>query len=351
MKGSPMELDFGSENTAPVNPVFEAAIRDANHGFATNFEDDRWSTKAKSDLEDFFEFKGLDVYIVSTGTAANALALGAMVPPYGNILCHWDSHIETDECGAPAMFTFGARQIALSGEHGKISVNSLKEHLQTARIGVVHSLQPWALSLTNLTEAGTAYNPEEISSLCSVAKNYGLGVHLDGARFANALVATGATPAEMTWKSGVQVVVLGTTKLGSYGAEVVVSFDPAYRKELAYLRKRSGHFAPKSRFLSAQVSAYIANDYWRKSASQANSMAKRLASGLTEIPGIELIHPVDGNEVFVQFDSKTEEAIVVAGCKFQRLWRHEPRHSRFVCSWATTEGQVDKLISVCRSVA
>lgn len=346
-----MDLDFGSENTAPVNPIFEIAIQSANHGFATNFEEDFWSEKAKKDLQDFFELKNFDTYVVSTGTAANALALGAMTPAYGNIVCHWDSHIETDECGAPAMFTSGARQIGLSGAHGKILTSSLIEHLQTARIGIVHSLQPWVLSLTNLTEAGTAYNPEEISSLCSIAKRYGLGVHLDGARLANALVSTGASPAEMTWKSGVQVVVLGTTKSGSYGAEVVVSFDPAYKEKLAYLRKRSGHFAPKSRFLSAQVSAYIENEYWRGSALHANSMAQRLAFGLAKITGITLMHPTDGNEVFVQFNSKIEEAIVRAGCKFQRLWRHEPRQSRFVCSWATTEGQVDKLIAISHAAA
>lgn len=342
-----MELDFGSENTAPVHPVFEKAVLDANHGFATNFEDDKWSEKAKRDLEEFFQFKGLDVFVVSTGTAANALALGAMVPAYGTVLCHWDAHIETDECGAPAMFTNGARQIGLTGEHGKISIDSLNEHLESSRIGVVHSLQPRALSLTNLTEAGTAYNPDEIGMLCAIARKYKLGIHLDGARFANALVSTGATAAEMTWKSGVQVVVLGTTKSGSYGAEVVVSFEPDYREELAYLRKRSGHFAPKSRFLTAQISAYIENEYWRTSARQANAMAKRLASGFARISGAKIVHPVDGNEVFVQFDPAIEEALVYKGCKFQRLWRHQPRQSRFVCSWATTEEQVDELIRIC----
>jgi threonine aldolase len=341
-----MQLDFGSENTAPVHPAFVAAVTAANTGFATNFEDEAWTERAIRSLREFFEHDRLNAFTVTTGTAANAIALGSMVPPYGTTLCHWDAHIETDECGAPEMFTFGARQIPLPGEHGKLAPHALAQHLSRARFGVVHSLQPAALSLTNLTEAGTAYGPDEIAELAAIARRYGLGVHLDGARFANAVAATGATPAEMSWKAGVDELTLGTTKSGSFGVETIVSFDPKYDKALAFLRKRSGHLTPKTRFLGAQLQAYIDDDLWLKNARHANAMARRLADGLGALPGVSLVHPVQGNEVFVSLAEAITERLVAAGCKFQRDWRPEPHHHRFVCSWATRAEQVDELLRV-----
>jgi threonine aldolase len=341
-----MQLDFGSENTAPVHPAFVAAVTAANTGFATNFEDEAWTERATRSLREFFEHDRLNAFTVTTGTAANAIALGSMVPPYGTTLCHWDAHIETDECGAPEMFTFGARQIPLPGEHGKLSPHALAQHLARARIGVVHSLQPAALSLTNLTEAGTAYGAEEIAELTAIARRYGLGVHMDGARFANAVAATGATPAEMSWKAGVDVLTLGTTKSGSFGVETIVSFEPKYDKALAFLRKRSGHLTPKTRFLGAQLQAYIDDDLWLKNARHANAMARRLGDGFGALPGATLVHPVQGNEVFVGLPEAVTERLVAAGCKFQRDWRPEPHHHRFVCSWATKAEQVDELLRV-----
>lgn len=344
-----MQLDFGSENTSPVHPAFVTAVAAANDGFATNFEAEAWTERALRSLRAFFEHDTLQAFTVTTGTAANAIALGSMVPPYGTILCHWDSHIETDECGAPEMFSFGARQIPLAGEHGKLSPKALEKHLSQARFGVVHSLQPAALSLTNLTEAGTAYTPDEIAELTAIARRYGLGVHMDGARFANAAATLGKTPAELSWKAGIDVLTLGTTKSGSFGVETIVSFNDRYNTALSFLRKRSGHLAPKSRFLAAQLQVYIDDDLWLKNARHANAMARRLGQGLSELPGVELVHPVDGNEVFVSMPSGMTDRIVEAGCKFQRDWRLEPRHHRFVCSWATTQQQVDELLRIARS--
>jgi len=344
-------LDFGSENTSPVHPAFVAAVTAANMGFATNFEEEVWTQRALDSLRDFFEHESLTAFTVSTGTAANAIALGAMVPPYGTILCHWDAHIETDECGAPEMFSFGARQVPLAGEHGRLSPAALSKHLAEARIGFVHSLQPAAVSLTNLTEAGTAYTPAQIKELTSIARQYGLGVHMDGARFANAAAAVGASPAELSWKSGVDVLTLGTTKSGSFGVETIVSFNDKYDTPLAFLRKRSGHFAPKSRFLAAQLQAYMDDGLWLKSGAHANAMAKRLADGLAQVQGAALVHPVEGNEVFVRLPEGVVEALASRGCKFQRNWRLDPRHHRFVCSWATTQKQVDDLLAVARSAA
>ncbi|MEQ1804343.1 MAG: beta-eliminating lyase-related protein [Burkholderiaceae bacterium] len=347
----PIAMDFGSENTSPVHPAFVEAVVAANQGYATNFEAEAWTDRALIRLQDFFETRDLSAFTVATGTAANAIALGAMVPPYGSILCHWDAHIVTDECGAPEMFSSGARQMPLAGEHGRISVPALTTFLQEARIGVVHAIQPSALSLTNLTEAGTAYSPDETAALTRVAAKAGLGVHLDGARFANAAAFHGATPAQLTWRAGVDVITLGTTKSGSFGAETIVSFTPRFNTALAFLRKRSGHFAPKSRFLGAQVQAYVENDLWLKSAKHANRAARRMADGLAALPGVALIHPSEGNEVFAAMPEALSDALAACGCKFQRNWRLHPQHHRFVCSWATADAEVDRMLEVCRAAS
>lgn len=342
-------MDFGSENTSPVHPAYVKAVVDANAGYATNFEAERWTEHALESLKRFFETDELSIFIVSTGTAANAIAIGAMVPPYGSVLCHWDAHTITDECGAPEMFSAGARQITLAGEHGRLSREALATHLSEARIGVVHAIQPSIVSLTNLTEAGTAYRPDDIAALTDIARKAGLGVHMDGARFANAAAHVGATPAELSWKAGVEVLTLGTTKSGSFGAETIVSFTPKYNTALAFLRKRSGHFAPKSRFLAAQVQAYVEDDLWMANARHANRAAQRMADGLSRIDGVSLVHPTEGNEVFVAMPLSMSDALEKAGCKFQRDWRLRPRHNRFVTSWATADEEVDRMLEVCRT--
>jgi threonine aldolase len=342
-----VSMDFGSENTSPVHPAFVEAVTSANQGYANNFEAEAWTERAVRCLQDLFETKDLWAFTVSTGTAANAIALGAMAPPYGSILCHWDAHIITDECGAPEMFTSGARLIPLPGEHGRISVDALTAYLKEARVDVVHSVQPSALSLTNLTEAGTVYNPDDIAALTRVAQRAGLGVHLDGARFANAAASVGATPAQLTWKAGVDIVSLGTTKSGSFGAETVVAFTPKYNTALAFLRKRSGHFAPKSRFLAAQIHAYVEGDLWLRNARHANRAAQRMAGGLARIRAVTLVHPTEGNEVFASMPVAMSDALERAGCRFQRDWRLHPRHNRFVHSWATTDEEIDRFLDVC----
>lgn len=341
-------MDFGSENTSPVHPAFVKAVVEANAGFATNFEADPWTERALASLKGFFETDALWAFTVATGTAANAIAIGAMVPPYGSVLCHWDAHTITDECGAPEMFSAGARQIALHGEHGRVSPQALATYLREARIGVVHAIQPSIISLTNLTEAGTAYTPDEVAALTDIARNYGLGVHMDGARFANAAAHTGATPAELSWKAGVEVLTLGTTKSGSFGAETIVSFAPKYNTALAFLRKRSGHFAPKSRFLAAQVQAYVDDDLWLANARHANRAARRLAHGLVQINGITLVHPTQGNQVFASMPSAVSDALEQSGCRFLRDWRFHPRQNRFVTSWATADEQIDRMLEICR---
>jgi len=344
-------MDFGSENTSPVHAAFVQAVVAANDGCATNFEAEQWTARALRALREFFETNELSAFTVSTGTAANAIALGAMAPPYGAILCHADAHIVTDECGAPEMYSFGARLIPLAGEHGRISPDVLSNQLREARFGVVHAVQPSVLSLTNLTEAGTAYTPDEIAALTRVAHDAGLGTHLDGARFANAAAFLDMSPAELSWKSGVDIVTLGTTKSGSFGAETVVTFTSKYDTALAFLRKRGGHFAPKSRFLAAQIETYVRDGLWLANARHANGAARRMSEGLARIDGVTLVHPTEGNEVFVAMPDAMVDTLAAAGCKFQRDWRLHPRHHRFVTSWATADEEVDRLLRICRSAS
>jgi threonine aldolase len=340
-------MDFTSENTAPVHPAIVDAVVKANSGYATNFEAEAWTKRAHERLEDFFECD-LSAFTVLTGTAANAIALGAMVPPYGAILCHWDAHIETDECGAPEMFTFGARQIPLHGEHGKLDPGALETYLKEARFGVVHALQPATLSLTQLTEAGTAYTPTEITTLTGIARRFGLSVHMDGARFANAVASLGATPAEVTWKAGIDIITLGTTKSGTFGAETIVSFKPEFAKALSFSRKRSGHLVPKSRFLGAQIEAYVENDLWLENARHANDAAQRLSKGLAAVAGVQIVHPTEGNEVFAAMPLAMTDQLINEGFKFHRDWRLHPRHNRFVMSWAASFDDIDALIEICK---
>lgn len=339
-------MDFVSENTSPVHPAIVEAVARANTGYATNFEQEAWSARALDRLKEVFE-RDLVALPVVTGTAANAVALSALVPPYGAVLCHWDAHIETDECGAPELFTAGARQIGLPGAHGKLDPDALRTHLDRARFGVVHAVQPSAVSLTQLTEAGTAYSLDELAALSEIAKSRGLKIHVDGARFANALVARRATPAEMSWKAGIDVLCLGTTKTGTFGVEVMIAFDPDIGRVLSYMRKRGGHFVPKSRFLAAQIEAYLTDDLWLKNAAHANSVAKALANRLAACPGVKIVHPVDGNEVFATMPDALADFLFEKGFRFTRDWRLEPRHHRFVASWASSFDDVEALVSAC----
>jgi len=239
--------------------------------------------------------------LINTGTAANALALAAISPPFGAIFCHPESHIMADECGAPEMFTGGAKLIGIPGRAGKIAAAELKAALAQYPRGIDKQVQPAVLSLTQLTESGTLYTCEELALLSALAHDAGLLVHMDGARFANALVSVRCTPAEMSWKAGIDILSFGATKNGALGCEAVIFFDPFRAASVPYLRKRSGHTLSKGRFLGAQLTAYLANGHWLDLAATANAHAQRLAQGLAKIPGVRLPWPCEGNEVFAIF--------------------------------------------------
>ena len=310
-------MDFRSDNTHGASPEIAAALAAANTGTETSYGDDTASKGLEARFAEIFEHD-VTVFPVITGTAANALALAVMTPPFGSVYCHAEAHIMVDECGAPEFYAGGAKLVALDGADGKIACADLAAALAADATGNVHQVQPAALSLTQLTECGTAYRVDEVAALAEVARGHGLRVHMDGARFANALVGLGCTPAEMTWRAGVDILSFGATKNGAWAAEAVVVFAPALAAEMAYRRKRAGHLVSKMRFVSAQLEAYLTDELWRRNAAHANAMAQRLAQGLGAVPGAALIHPVDGNQLFVRLPGATIKALIADGFMFYR---------------------------------
>jgi threonine aldolase len=286
------------------------------------------------------------VFPVLTGTAANALALACLTPPFGAILCHRDSHIMTSECGAPEFFS-GAKLIGLEGADGKITPQTIAEGL-TGLDGSVHSVQPKAVSLSQASEWGTVYTPSELTAISEMARAKGLKLHMDGARFANAMAYLNCSPADATWRCGVDVLCFGATKAGALAAEAVVFFDKALAEEFAFRRKRGGHLASKMRFVSAQLEAMLKDDLWRRSAAQANGVAGRIARALEQVPGIEMAAPVETNMVFARMPVEKAAKLRAGGAIFHD-WL-PPQNGKLVAriatAFATPEEHVAKFIAL-----
>lgn len=336
-------MNFSSDTAAPPHPAILEAMLAAAKGSAPSYGADAWTAAASAALRDVFE-TDLDVWFVSSGTAANALALATLCPPHGSILCHAEAHIERDERGAPEFFTGGGKLALLSGAHARVDLAELRARLAVNRHDFVHETPAHVLSLSNLTESGAAYRPSEIAERARLAHDAGLSVHLDGARLANALVSTGATPAEMTWRSGVDVLSFGATKNGGAGCEAIVLFGAARQRigDLKIRAKRAGHMPPKMRFLGAQMSAYLKDGLWLQLARQANTSATHLSEVLTAA-GADLAHPVDGNEVFAILPPGLEPRLKAAGASFYP-WI-DGSH-RFVCSWATEASEIEAVAAL-----
>ena len=334
---------FASDNTAPVPPAVMAALVRANDGYAPSYGADPEMTRLRTRIRTLFEAPKAEVHLVTTGTAANALALSLTTPPFGATFCHRHAHIAEDECGAPEFYA-GGKLILLDGDHGRIAPAALAAALD-ATGGSVHSIQRGTLSLTNVTEAGTVYQPAEIAELARIAHDHATPVHLDGARFANALAATGASPAEMTWRAGVDTLSLGGTKNGLLAAEAVVLFDPAKAWELELRRKRAGHLVSKMRYIAAQFDAWLEDDLWLAMARQANAMGARLASGLAGVEGARLLHPGQANIVFVDLPETAHARAKAAGAVYYRMGGQK---ARLVSSWSTTAADVDALLAAFR---
>jgi threonine aldolase len=328
---------FYSDNTASACPEILAAITAANQGLAVAYGDDPWTQRLDAVLGGFF---GAEVraFAVATGTAANSLGLATVCPPYGAIYAHEEAHIATDECGAPGFFSGGAQLALLRGEHGKLLPGTFAAAL-SARPVDVHGVQPAALSLTQATELGTVYQPAEIAALSTLAHGRGLKVHLDGARFANAVAFLDCQPADVTWRAGVDVLSFGATKNGALAAEAVVFFDSDLVQDFELRRKRAGHLLSKSRYVAAQLLAYVESGVWKRNAERTN----RLAQDIGRAAGASLLHPVQANEVFVKLGGERRQALRAAGFEFYDWGAESAGYARFVVSWDQPDGDVPAL--------
>ncbi|MEX2650355.1 MAG: beta-eliminating lyase-related protein [Alphaproteobacteria bacterium] len=340
-------MDFRSDNTAGVLPQIMAALHAANHATQPSYGADAISARLERRLSDQFERK-VAVFPVPTGSAANALALSALTPPWGAIYCHRLAHIEVDETNGPEFYTGGAKLRLLDGENARFSADTLDAALRLAPGGGVHNPQPAVVSITQITELGAAYRPADIGAIAEVAQRRKLRVHMDGARFANALGFLGCAPADISWKVGVDVLSLGATKGGAMGAEAVVAFDQGLAEELAFRRKRAGLLFSKMRFVAAQLEAFVADGLWIETARRANTLAADLGRGLAQVPGIALVAPVEGNMVFAKLPRAVTEGLQADGFNFYDGEGGAKDAARFVCSFATTTEEVEALIAAAR---
>ncbi|MFZ6733689.1 threonine aldolase family protein [Undibacterium sp. Ji42W] len=333
---------FGSDNIAGVSPAILDALVACNADPTTPYGADALTASVEQQFCELFE-RDVSVFLVPTGTAANSLCLSVMSPPWGSIFCHPSSHINTDECGAPKFFTNGAKLLAIDGLAAKIDVEKLAKASRLKR-GDVHATQPHAVSITQATEMGSVYAVDEIQAISKVCKDADMRLHMDGSRFANALVSLACTPAEMTWKAGVGALSFGATKNGVMGAEAIILFDQDLAREMAYRRKRAGHLFSKMRFLSAQMNAYRQNNLWINNARHANQMGQRLAQGLRQISSVELLGESPSNIIFCRLPQAMTAALLKEGYAYLHD-RWEPGVARFVTRFSTSIAEVDQLIT------
>src|SRR5215831_17725211 len=348
-------MEFASDNAAGVAPAILDALVHANAGFAIAYGDDSSTQRLKRRFSELFE-RDVAVFLVSTGTAANALALAHMSPPWGAVLCHTEAHAIVHECGAPEFFGGGLRLIGIEGEGAKLKPQAVEAALDRHFGLRPHQLVPAALSLTQASEFGTVYQVDEIAALAALAHDRGMAVHVDGARFANAVARLGVTPAEATWRAGVDVLSFGATKGGALAAEAVVFFDPARAAAMAERRKRGGHLISKHRFIAAQFEAFLADDEWLKLAAHANRMADRLATHLASVK-LPPIWPVEANIVFARLPRALHERLQAAGAHYYVIHTEHTDPAtvppgyvlvRLVTSFATTESSIDEFISLVK---
>lgn len=336
-------MHFASDNTSGAAPEVMAALIKANGGSEPSYGAEAAMSRVTALVRDLFEAPQAVVHLVATGTAANALAIATHCPPWGAVFCHTHAHVAEDECNAPEFYS-GAKLVLVPGDHGKMTPVTLTDALARVPHGDVHSVQRGMLTLTNVTEAGTVYSASEIAALTALAKAHALPCHLDGSRLANALVASGATPAEMTWKAGIDVLSLGGTKNGCLGVEAVVLFDPAKAWEFELRRKRGGHLFSKHRFLSAQVEAYLTDGLWLRLAANANAMGQRLAAGLMA-KGVA-VPDAPANMLFPEWDLGTHARLEAAGAVYSRYPAPPGRErARLVASWSTMPEDVDRFLA------
>ena len=343
-------MNFASDNVYGVHPRILAALGEANGGTAPSYGGDDLTKRAEERLKEVF---GCDLraFLITSGTAANGLALSAITPGYGAVICNAEAHIAVDECNSPEHFTGGAKILGLHGPSGKITPAMVEKTLKGFIRGE-HDPKPKGVSLTNATELGAVYSPQEVKAFSDLIRPRGMKLHMDGARFANALVGLGVSPAELTWKSGVDVLSFGATKNGAMMLEAVVFFDLPLAEDFAYRRMRAGQLISKSRYLGAQMLAYLENDLWLETARRANALATRLADGLRQVKAIRIPNPVQANEVFAVMPRSLHDRLLASGAKFYE-WMPDSLgdgigadevFTRFVLSFATPEEDVESFL-------
>ena len=337
-------LEFRSDNCGSAAPEILEAIVRANTGCAIGYGADALTVELNKKLSELFE-KPVRAFPIPTGTGANALALAASGSTFGAVYCSPEAHINTSECNAVGFFGSGLKVTPIEGIHGKVCPVSLEKNLNSAGFGQAHKSQPVAVNIVQATDMGAVYTTAEISHLSALAHDRQMTVHMDGARFANALVHIGCSPAEMTWKSGVDILSLGVTKNGGLLSDAIVVFNPETATKIDFHLRRGGMIWSKMRFASAQVLAYVENDLWLRLAQKSNAAAQLLADGIYGLEGATLIAPVQANELFVEMQSKALDQLAADGVLY---YRRGPQLARFVCRWDTTTEEVQQLLNLMR---
>jgi threonine aldolase len=334
-------IDYRSDNTGRAAPqILEALIR-ANHQTALGYGADKWTAELQQRFSDLFE-TSVRVFPVATGTVANAVALAAIGPSWGIVFCSDVAHINTSEANAAGFFGGGTKLAAIGGQHGKVGADPLADALAGFSPSQLHRGQPSAVSVTQATDLGAIYTLDEIRAVAEAAKRRGLKLHMDGARFANAVARLGCTPAEATWRSGVDIMSFGATKNGGALCDAIVVFSPELADGLAVQLRRAGQVWSKMRFASAQLIAYVENDLWLDLARASNAIAARIAVALKDIPAARLLAPVEANEIFLELPDGTMDALEGDGFQFYRRSR---TLARFVCRFDTSEAEADALVA------
>ena len=337
---------FASDNYAGICPEALQALLSANNGHASAYGDDDWTRRVSDRLRELFA-TDCDVYFVFNGTAANSLALASLCQSYHSVICHELAHVATDECGGPEFFSNGSKLLSAKGENGKLTPDAILEVIE--RRSDIHYPKQRVVTLTQVTEVGTLYRTDEVAAIAELAHSKGLRVHMDGARFANAIAALGVTPADMTWRAGVDVLCFGGTKMGLPVGEAVVFFDRSLAEDFAYRCKQAGQLASKMRFLSSPWLGILEGDTWLRHARHANAMAQRLSTGLAKIPGASLMFPTEANGVFASLSPAVQDGLRERGWRFYSFIG--AGGSRFMCAWDTTPERVDALLADLRELS
>lgn len=333
-----MKSCFASDNTAGICPEVLQAWAEANAGFTPSYGDDLFTDKAAALFREIFE-TSCEVFFVFNGTAANSLALASLCQSYHSVIAHEKSHVETDECGAPEFFSNGTKLLLCSGENGKLNLKDIEKTI--TKRSDIHYPRSKVVSLTQSTEVGTVYSLDEVRAICDLAKKYSLKVHMDGARFANAVVSLKQKPADMTWRAGVDVMCFGGTKMGMGVGEAIVFFDAKLAEEFDYRCKQAGQLAAKMRFLAASWIAMLKDNLWLRYAENANRCAFLMAQKLSQIPGIKVLYPPQANAVFAEMPDCAHQKLRECGWSY---YTFIGGGARFMCSWQNTEQEVEELV-------